>query len=142
MAREAIRTQVPVPEKFLGKKVARLGSGTSFGENGLQTDSVNRRGATVSVATDFALLIKLSRLDIQCESADGTPTAADVYAKDESDSESESDYAAPAPAPCEGEDAVAVVPQKPKRRWYFSSAASSFCASLSKTRDWGERTFA
>ena len=61
-----------LPERLVGRKVARLKKGSSFGENGLHTGDAARRAATVVAATDRCLLLKLSRDDIQTEQDDAT----------------------------------------------------------------------
>ena len=59
-----------IPERLVGRRVARLKKGSSFGENGLHTDGTAERAATVVAATDRLLLLKLSRDDIQTEQDD------------------------------------------------------------------------
>jgi CRP-like cAMP-binding protein len=59
-----------IPERLVGRRVARLKKGSSFGENGLHTDGTAQRAATVVAATDRLLLLKLSRDDIQTEQDD------------------------------------------------------------------------
>ena len=66
------------PERLLGRRVARLKKGSSFGENGLHTGGTALRAATVVAATDRLLLLKLSREDIQTEQDDdGSPSDSD-----------------------------------------------------------------
>ena len=72
-----------IPERLVGRRVARLKKGSSFGENGLHTDGTAERAATVVAATDRLLLLKLSRDDIQTEQDDELSDSDD----DEDDAE-------------------------------------------------------